>query len=771
MADELTGRERAVSRLPAPLSSFVGREDELARLARLVTAHRLVTLVGPGGVGKTRLATEVARLTEPGFHATVRFVALTGVEDSGLVDERALAGLGLPADDRRPARDTIAAHLRAAHALLVVDNCEHVIDAGAALVEHLLAVCPRLHVLATSREPLMLRGERVCQVRPLDVPPPDQALDEDSMRRHSALRLFAERAGDAGVRSGDVGAVARICRRLDGLPLALELAAARLRVMSPAALLSELESDERFGVLSGAIRTTERRHRTLRATVEWSYRLLSDRERRLFDRLSVFSGGFDLAAAEHVGGHPPIPGPEVLHLLSGLVDKSLVTAVVGLERASPYRMLDTLRAFGRERLVEGGELEATQRRHASHYAELLAKPALTWTRAALVQMRDQLDDVRAALAWSCTHEPALVTLICGRLVGFWGRHGHLGEACQWMDRIIDRLPEDDSHKAVAYANAAWLAQRRGSFDAAERYARDELRVSRLIGDASAVADALTRLGDIARNRGDGEVATAYSEEGVAMRRAEGDPYELALALMVLGSARGRRGDFEPGRRHLGEAARLFVSIGEASGVALCQGWLGELELREGALAPARERLSASLRAFRDVQDAWMVCNLLDLLCWLAGLENEPVRVLRLAGAAASLRERIGAAQLPVLQARLAPVVDGARRGLRSRADPAWRQGAGAATDRAIAYALRDVDWDLSPKDARGSRPGGLTGRELEVALLVQEGLADKEIAQRLVISVRTAEYHVEQIRRKLACTSRAQIAVWVTEHHLHDGRP
>jgi predicted ATPase/DNA-binding CsgD family transcriptional regulator len=762
----------AAAQLPESLSSFVGREEELAGITKVATRHRLVTLIGPGGVGKTRLAIEVARLLGPGFGAGVHFLELSGVPDGDLVDESVLAGLGLRADAQQAPREVVTAHLRGLNALLVLDNCEHVIEASAALVDHLVTRCGQLHVLATSREPLQVRGERVLQVAPLQLPDAGRPVRPDALRHHSALQLFAERAEAAGgpfhIRPQDVGVVAQICRRLDGLPLALELAAARMRAMSPEALLAELANHERLRVLTAGSRTVEDRHRTLRATMEWSYRLLAEPERLLFARLSVFAGGFDLAAADHVAGHPPIAPADVLELLSGLVDRSLVTAVAGPPGALPYRMLDTLRAFGRERLLEAGEHEVTQRRHAEHYAELLAKPALTWTRAALGEVRDQLDDVRAALAWSCAHEPELVTLICGRLVGFWGRHGQLGEGCQWMDRIIDRLPADDSHRVVAVANASWLAQRHGTFDVAERHALEELRVARQIGDASATADALTRVGDVARNRDDPETAIRYAEQGAAMRRREEDPYELALALMVLGSARGRHGDFEAGRANLDEAALLFVSIPEPSGVALCQGWLGELSLREGALGRATEQLSASLRAFRDLQDAWMVANLFDLLAWLAGVEKEPIRVLRLAGAAGSVRDAIGAGQLPALAGPLAPIVQSARRWVRSRADLLVRQGAGAELDQAVAYALRDVEWALPERTA--GQAEGMSRRELQVALLVAQGLADKEIAARLGISVRTAEHHVGQLRRKLGCSSRTQIATWVVEHDLKPQR-
>jgi predicted ATPase/class 3 adenylate cyclase len=692
---------RESGQLPAPRSSFVGRGDEVIQVAELVSSHRLVTLTGSGGVGKTRLAIQVGRILTLHFAAGVQFVDLSSVAEGELVDQAVLAALGLHVDPIRSPRELIAGQLGDRRMLLVVDNCEHVIEASAALLGHLLDRSAGLHVLTTSREPLMVQGERVRQVPPLELPEADQPLPDDALQRHSALQLFAERATEAGaafpIRAQDVTVVAQICRRLDGLPLALELAAARMRTMSPTDLLKQLDQ-QRFLVLTRGSRTSDDRHRTLRATVEWSHRLLTEEERVLFARLSIFARPFDLRAAQQVGSLPPVPPEAVLVLLSGLVDKSLVTISARPDGEPRYRMLDTLRVFGQERLVELGEYEGVRRRQAQHYARLLAEPMLTWTRAALEEIQDQLDDVRAALDWSCSNEPGLTNRICP--IGFWGRQGHLGEGCQWMDRLIDRLPEDNAYKADALANACWLAQRQGSLAKAERYALEELRIAHQLGDDGVIADALKRLGDVARHSGDYELATRYAEQSVSMRRAEpwtgSKDVELGLSLMILGSAQGRQGDLQTGRLNLEEAVSLFTSINEQGGVAICQGWLGELFLREGSLGKAASQLSGSLRIFRDLPDAWMVGNVLDLLAWLARLQDDHYRALSLAGAAASLRSQIGASQLPALSEPLDATMKEARMRLGLDADDAWRQGAESAPAEAIAYALGEADWE-SPR--------------------------------------------------------------------------
>jgi non-specific serine/threonine protein kinase len=327
-----------------------------------------------------------------------------------------------------------------------------------------------------------------------------------------------------------------------------------------------------------------------------------------------------------------------------------------------------------------------------------------------------------------------------------------------MEHILGRLPADDLHRALALANATWLEQRHGRFDAARRHAEECLRIQRRLGGAVGIADALTRLADVARNLGHSAAAVRGASDGLAIRRVEGGSEEIALSLLVLGSALGRGGDLDAGRAHLREARDLFASIDEPSGVAYCDGWAGELALRAGDPGAAAAQLGASLRTFREMPDDWMTANLYDLLAWTAVREDDGHRALRLAGSAAALREAVGASRPPALAAALEEAVQAARRWLGPRADDVLRQGVEASLDRVTAYALREVQWR---RDA--GRAAELTPRELAVVPLIALGLADKQIAARLQISVRTAEYHADRIRKKLGFASRAQIAAWAVE--------
>jgi len=766
------------SALPNELSSLVGRENQVQRVVRLAESRRLITLIGCGGVGKTRLALRAARQLESRLALDAHLAELSLVSEDDVVDESVMYSLGLRRDSDRAPRDAVADRLGSRPALLVLDSCEHVIEAAASLVAHLLARCGQLRVLATSRQPLLIDGENLEPVHPLELPEADEPLDPDALDTYPALSLFVERARGAGgltsIGPGDAELVARICRRLDGLPLAIELAAARTRTTSLRSLLAMLDGQERFQVLTDGYRGTATRHRTLMGAVEWSYRLLSEAERELFDRLSVFAGSFDAAAARQVGGLDQEPAGAAAQLTAGLVDRSLMVAMPGPDGEVRYRMLETLRAFGRERLAQSGGSERARQAHARYYARTLGLatgPELSWwTPAKTLELRGQMEDRLAAVDWCSANQPVLVTMITRRLVGFWGRQGPLEEGRQLLERVQARLPAGSSHRAVALANAAWLAQRQGSFDAAEAYAAESLRIRREIGDLPDIADGMARLGDVARHRGDLATAIGLIEAAVSAERSCATEYDVAIDLMYLGNAEGRAGRLDAARAHLEEALGRFTSIDETSGAAYCHGWLGELALIEGHREAARRLLATAMDSFRGLHDRWEVAILLDLFGWLAVMEGEPRRTLRLAGSAAAIRESIGARQPPSLASAVAPGLAIARRALGSGAARASHEGARARPEHAIAYALRESELETDDRAAeRAGSASGLTAREREVAAMIAGGLTNRQIGSQLRISVRTAEYHVEQVRTKLGYRSRAQVAAWAAQAGLSNG--
>jgi non-specific serine/threonine protein kinase len=454
-----------------------------------------------------------------------------------------------------------------------------------------------------------------------------------------------------------------------------------------------------------------------------------------------------------------------------LTDRSLLIAMLGPDGRVRYRMLDTLRAFGRERLARSGEYERARQAHARYYARALgaaATPDLSWwSPAIMVEMRGQMEDRLAAVDWCSANQPVLVTMITRRLVGFWGREGPLVEGRQWLDRVLVGLPAGSSHRAIALANAAWLAQRQGSFDVADAYALESLGIRRELGHLPDIADGLARLGDVARHRGDLPAALGLLEEAVSIDRSCATEYDLAIDLMYLGNVEGRVGRLDAAREHLEEALRRFTSTDEPSGVAYCQGWLAELALAEGDRELARRLLGAAMSSFRGLQDRWEVAILLDLFGWLAVMEGDPRRTLRLAGAAAAIRESMGGRPAPSLATALAPSLAMARRALGSGAARAMREGARARPENVVCYALREADLEHeAPPTEEARDPAGLTPREREVVAMIAEGLTNREIGSRLGISVRTAEYHVEQVRAKLGHRSRVQVAAWAAQGAL-----
>jgi non-specific serine/threonine protein kinase len=726
------------SNLPLQLTSFVGRERALAATRELLAAHRLVTLTGAGGVGKTRLALEAAGALRPAYPDGVWLAELAALADPALVAHAVAAATGVREQPGRPLAATLADALRDKRLLLVLDNCEHLVEACARLAEALLRACPALTVLATSREALGVAGEAPWRVPSLTLPPlPDDGpAPAAALAGVEAVLLFAARAAAArpgfAVTDDNAGAVARLCVRLDGVPLALELAAARVRVLPVEQLLGRLE--DRFAVLTGGSRTALPRQQTLRATVDWSYDLLDGDERTLFARLSVFAGGFALEAAEAVGADPDGAGPAagaVLDLLTRLADKSLVVADEQPGGAARYRLLETLRQYAQERLEASGEATAVGRRHAAYF--LVLATATASDPAGFDRLEQEHDNLRAALRWCLGHGRRAQALRFGAaLWPLWAIRGHATEGRARLAELLT-LPEAERPtrvSAAAYRGAARLALNQGDLAAARALYEQSLARWRAVGDAAGVAGTLVGLGDVARARGDGAAARSLLTQGLAAGRAAGARDVVAAAHYYLGLFALQEGDYAAARRHLTEALRGRREAGAEFESILCRIRLGHVAHAEGDPAGARALYEQSLAALgertdkrvvadlvinlalvevdaadhaaarahleqaaglvREVQDPAGAALCLDGFAGLAGAQGQPEQALRLAGAAARRREALGASHPRNLRAWLERQLAPARAALDAdRAAAAWTAGQGLPLEQALAEALEE----------------------------------------------------------------------------------
>jgi predicted ATPase len=591
--------------LPAPLTSLVGREQAVAEISALVQqGRRLITLTGPGGVGKTQLALEVARSLEAsqGFADGVFFIELASLADATLVPQVIAVWLGIREQPGQSLRHTVIRELAVCRALIVLDNCEHVVDVAARLVADVLAGGAGVRVLTTSREVLAVPGEVIWRVPPLAAPPADTALSVADLRAYPATRLFLERAAlarAADIVSGEhASAVAQICRRLDGLPLAIELAAARVGALGTEELASRL--GQRFRVLTAGNRTALPRQQTLRATVEWSVNLLADPERRLFSRLAVFASGFSLEAAETVCGD----GVDILDLVPRLVEKSLVQAEQDTTGAMRYRLLETVRQYAQERLVEAGDEHELMHRRLTDWCLGLAERANAGFRGPdarvwLGRLEMEHDNLRAALGWGIAHAPDEAARLAERLIPFWQARFLVTEALRWLRRCLEQLPAPTERRARALWQAGVLANMcadRVSMSRGLAWLEESLRLARLLGDQALVAKVLRDLGHFWFWLGDYRHARALLEEAVALARAAGSQLDLGLSLNFLGWLSYWEGNYESAGDALEES---LLALSESSEV-WARIWprirLARVTLTRGDPAQAQRLIDEGLEA-------------------------------------------------------------------------------------------------------------------------------------------------------------------------------
>ncbi len=751
--------------LPAYLTSFIGREHEMAEVRRLLLQARLLTLTGAGGCGKTRLALQVATSLLEEHPEGVWVVELAALTDGSLLPQAIASVLRVREQRRRPLAQTVQTYLADKRLLLLLDTCEHLVEPCASLVEDLLRACPHLRVLATSREALGIPGEVTWRVPSLSLPDPSQPLPPETVARCEAVRLFTDRAishrPGFAVTNQNAMAVARVCERLDGLPLAIELAAAVVGVLSPPEILERLE--DRFRLLTGGSRTATARQRTLQATVDWSYGLLTQMEKIPFRRLGVFAGTFGLKSAEAVCAGDGLQAQDILPLLSRLVEKSLVVAEP-TSGGARYRLPDTLRQYAQDRLLECNEARPTYRRHAAYFLALAEEsaPRLKGPEQALWlgHLEAEHDNMRAALKWS-GEDPDMQLQLAAALAPFWEARGYLTEGQQWLSQALNASADASSSRARALAGAGGLAIRQADYAAGRRHLVASLDLSKQLADRPGVGQALISLGELCIIQRDDDAARQYLEASLSLHQELDDQGGIATSLMYLGRLATWGGDFAAGQSLLESSLQIRRTQKDLSGAAMTLVFLGDQAMRMRDFRRAQTQLSESLAVSFELGDRWITAIVLEHFAGLAALESNWERAMRLAGAAAALHDTIGGATPLRGRNLLAEWLERPRRELGPKAAALRAEGRKMAVIDAVAYALGQP----SPVDRRedGSEPEPLTRREHQIATLVADGLTNRKIAQHLVIAPRTVDTHVEHILGKLGFHTRAQIAVWAAE--------
>lgn len=764
---------RGGATLPAELTSFVGRRPEIGRVKELLGTSRLVTLTGVGGVGKTRLALRVARDVRRVFADGVYLIELAALKDPALLPHSVVDALGIAEQSTRPPMTVLVDHLRHRHVLLVLDNCEHLLEASAELTDALLRAAPQVRVLATSRQALMVAGEQLAPVSTLPVPDPDVPLAAGLATQYPGLALFAERAAavvpDFKVTHENQDAVIRLCHRLEGIPLAIELAAVRLRVLPVTELADRL--DDRFRLLTQGSRTAPERHQTLQATIDYSYQLCSSRERLLWARASVFAGGFTLDAAEAACVDDELPHEAILDTVAALAEKSILTQEENAG-GGRFRMLETLREYGQARLDESGGADAARRRHRDWCLHLVECACAEWFSPAqerwALRLRGEHANLRTALEY-CVTEPgqARIALRMAGLPWFlWMALGFMTEGRLWLDRALQLETEPSRDRAWALGTAAHVAVLQGDEDA-EIYLEQCLALGHDLHDDEVIAYATHLHGLMSFLKAELKAGAKLFEEALQQyRKLPGLPEDYLTGMLIqAGVAYLLLDDLDRATELLQEMHERCTRAQDSWLLSYAVWGVGFAKLVRGELDEAETDLREALRIKRFFHDTLGLAFALDVLAWTQIAKGEAESGATILGGASEVWQTVGAqlfgsADLIDRRERFEKI---ARDALGDSAfDVAFARGADQSLQDLLATVLdeRPVKPDAA-RDRRG--PSTLTPRESEVADLIADGLANKEIAAALVISLRTAEAHVEHILSKLGFTSRTQVAAWVTE--------
>lgn len=742
--------------LPLYASPFIGRQREIAELKARLAHVRLITLVGAAGSGKTRLAMELTRQTAGSWPDGVRLVELAGLTEARSLHEAFGSAMRLPENASRPLADVLIQRLSDFHGLIVVDNCEHLVEACAQLVDRILRRCPKVTVLATSREAMHIDGEVAWTVPTLACPRENAPLLEVS--RSEAVQLFVSRAKTIAphfdLDRANAKDVAAICRRLDGLPLAIELAAARVAVLDLESIAARLA--DRFRFLTDGYRAAPPRHRTLRAAIDWSYEQLTSAEQQLFERLSVFAGGFDLKAAEKVCSGGSVLEDQVLQLLGRLISKSLVQPA----DHGRYRLLESLRAYGSDRLRDEGQLEAWRLRHALHFAALSYAAVEGGPLATLMQLSPaEVDNMREALAWSRSADRRVHRQLAIAFGWFCCRgSGYVAEGRGWLEPAMTERGSASGHEALGWRILSLLAWRQDDGEAAERFAAGEVKFCRAHGDESMLAGALGNLAHTQLQFGRFDAAAKAVHEETAIAKRVEDAGVKAEAMFHLGFLESQQNHLTAARDHLLASQVLHEEgLRDSAYLSLVLGWVYlMLEDVESARLAVNKFTLARWRS----GDLGFLPGSLDASAEIAFLDGAPERAMRLKGAADFIRERDGMRVSPISLASRDRWIARAERVLGKGARSAWLEGRGWTVEEAVAYALAPSN--QAPPRAADQDRSRLSRREVQIAELVASGLSNEGVATQLNLSRRTVDAHLEHIRTKLGVRSRVEVANWIT---------